>query len=182
MGNGNPHLSWAMLLGSTEEQMIESGIVVALTLPVWKKTFWGLAALTPSSSYGTPVYAPCKGCSHPYLATMDVSGLPKAMLVIPKLALGKLADLHATAQHCRSANLWPGSNMVILEGLSSTGMCCIDEQGDMASCCRWGISCAQPPCLVYLIVDGLDITAGVRGSVWCVIHCMQWSWVSRESV
>lgn len=60
------------------------------------------------------------------------SGLPKTLLVIPKLALGKPAALHAIGLYCRSAGPWPGSNMVTLEGLSSAAGCCTEAEGNVA--------------------------------------------------
>lgn len=50
---------------------------------------------------------------------MDSPGLLKAILETSKV-LCKPADLHATAQCCTSGSSWPGTNMVVLEGLSNT--------------------------------------------------------------
>lgn len=60
----------------------------------------------------------------------DLSGLPKTVLVIPKLVQCKPVGFQA--QHCMSTGSWSGNFVVILEGLSSSGLCC-DGSGDVTA-------------------------------------------------
>lgn len=58
------------------------------------------------------------------------------------------------AQHCMSTGSQSGNFVDLLEGLSSSGLCC-DRSGDVTAYSksslfgtRWCISCATPPCLI----------------------------------